>query len=240
MKFLVVIPTYNEIQNLKPLITHVLEVANQHAKLSGVEAVRILVVDDNSPDGTGLLADEIAKLENRVSVLHRSKKEGLGKAYVAGFNWGLENGYDVICEMDADFSHDPKHLVAFWKLLRTHDVVIGSRYVDGGGTRNWNAFRRLISRGGSLYARTILGMKVRDLTGGFNAWKREVLEAVDLSSVQSEGYAFQIELKYRAWKRGFRLVETPILFEDRTLGKSKMSQKIVIEAVLRVARMRLD
>lgn len=240
MKFLVVIPTYNEIQNLRGLVASVLAVVDQHAKLNGIEAFRILVVDDNSPDGTGELADEIAKNEPRVSVLHRTQKEGLGKAYIAGFDWGLKQGYDAICEMDADFSHDPKYLPDFWRLLKKNDVVIGSRYVDGGGIRNWSGARKMISIGGSLYARTVLGMKVRDLTGGYNAWKRSVLEGVKLESVQSEGYAFQIELKYRAWKKGFKIVETPIIFDDRTQGKSKMSKKIFLEAVLRVAAMRLD
>lgn len=240
MKFLIVVPTYNEIQNLRGIVTQILQVADQSAKLAGIEAVRVLIVDDNSPDGTGELADEIAKNEPRVSVLHRAQKEGLGKAYISGFNWGLKQGYDAICEMDADFSHDPKYLVDFWKLLQKYDVVIGSRYVDGGGIRNWSPTRKLISKGGSLYARTLLGMDVRDLTGGFNAWKSKVLEAIDLSAVQSEGYSFQIELKYRAWKKGFKIVETPIVFDDRTQGKSKMSKKIFLEAIVRVAAMRLD
>lgn len=240
MKFLIVIPTYNEIQNLRGIVTSILEVADAHAKLEGVAAVRILIVDDNSPDGTGELADEIAKNEARVSVLHRAQKEGLGKAYIAGFNWGLKQGYDAICEMDADFSHDPKYLPDFWKLLQKYDVVIGSRYVAGGGIRNWSNARKFISKGGSLYARTLLGLDIHDLTGGFNAWKREVLEAVDLTRVQSEGYAFQIELKYRAAQKGFKIAETPIVFDDRTHGKSKMSKKIFLEAILRVAAMRLD
>ena len=240
MKFLVVVPTYNEIQNLRGIVTQILKVADQSAVLSGVEAMRILIVDDTSRDGTGELADGIAKNEPRVSVLHRAKKEGLGKAYISGFNWGLHQGYDAICEMDADFSHDPKYLVDMWKLLKKYDVVIGSRYVPGGGVRNWSPSRKFISKGGSLYARTLLGMDVRDLTGGYNAWKREVLEAVDLTAVQSEGYAFQIELKYRAWKKGFKIIETPIVFDDRTQGKSKMSKKIFLEAIVRVAAMRLD
>ena len=239
MKFLVVIPTYNEIQNLRGVVSAVLEVADAHAKLNGIEALRVLVVDDNSPDGTGELADEIAKGEPRVSVLHRSAKEGLGRAYIAGFDWGMKQGYDAICEMDADFSHDPKYLPDFWKLLKKYDVVIGSRYVKGGGVRNWSNARKAISKGGSLYARTLLGLNVQDLTGGFNAWRREVLEAIDLSAVQSEGYSFQIELKYRASKKGFKLVETPIIFDDRTQGKSKMSKKIFLEAIIRVAAMRL-
>lgn len=210
------------------------------AHLFGVKEVNILVVDDNSPDGTGKLADEIAKKEPRVSVLHRTQKNGLGKAYVAGFAWALDRGYDAICEMDADFSHNPTYLPEFWRLLKDYDVVMGSRYVDGGGVRNWGIGRKLISRGGSLYAQTILGMKTNDMTGGFNAWRRQVLEAVDLSTLRSEGYAFQIELKWRAWKKGFKLIEFPILFEDRTAGKSKMSKRIIVEAMMRVAGMKIS
>lgn len=240
MKFLIVIPTYNEIQNLKGLIEAVFQVVDSKAHLFGVKEVNILVVDDNSPDGTGKLADEIAKKEPRVSVLHRTQKNGLGKAYVAGFAWALDRGYDAICEMDADFSHNPTYLPEFWRLLKDYDVVMGSRYVDGGGVRNWGIGRKLISRGGSLYAQTILGMKTNDMTGGFNAWRRQVLEAVDLSTLRSEGYAFQIELKWRAWKKGFKLIEFPILFEDRTAGKSKMSKRIIVEAMMRVAGMKIS
>lgn len=210
------------------------------AHLYGVSQVDLLVVDDNSPDGTGQLAEELGKKEPRIRVLHRQEKNGLGKAYVAGMSWGLREGYDVICEMDADFSHNPNYLPDFWRLLKDYDVVVGSRYVKGGGVRNWGLMRRMISRGGSSYARTILGLDLQDLTGGFNAWKREVLVAIDLSAVKSEGYAFQIELKWRAYKKGFKIVETPIVFEDRTQGKSKMSKKIVLEAMLRVAGMKID
>ncbi len=240
MKFLIVIPTYNEIQNLRGLVESVFQVVDSKAKLFGVERVELLVVDDNSPDGTGGLADELAKKDSRVSVLHRQQKSGLGKAYVAGFAWGLDRGFDAICEMDADYSHNPNYLPEFWRLLKTHDVVVGSRYVSGGGVRNWGLGRKVISRGGSLYARTILGMPLQDMTGGFNAWRRKVLETVDISNLRSEGYAFQIELKWRAWKKGFKLVEFPILFEDRFAGKSKMSKRIVLEAMMRVAGMRLD
>jgi dolichol-phosphate mannosyltransferase len=240
LKFLVVIPTYNEIQNLRGLVENVFQVVDSKAHLYGMTEVNVLVVDDNSPDGTGKLADEIAKSEPRVSVLHRQEKNGLGKAYVAGFAWGLDKGFDAICEMDADFSHNPSYLPEFWRLLKDHDVVIGSRYVPGGGVRNWGAGRKVISRGGSIYARAILGMSIQDMTGGYNAWRRSVLEAVDISALRSEGYAFQIELKWRAWKKGFKLVEFPILFEDRTRGKSKMSKKIVVEAMMRVAGMRIS
>lgn len=240
MKFLIVVPTYNEIQNLRGLTESIFQVVDTKAHLYDVEKVQVLVVDDNSPDGTGQLADELAKKEPRISVLHRQQKNGLGKAYVAGFAWGLDNGFDAICEMDADFSHNPIYLPEFWRLLKDHDVVVGSRYVDGGGVRNWGAGRKIISRGGSVYARTLLGMPMQDMTGGYNAWRRKVLEDVDISTLRSEGYAFQIELKWRAWKKKFRIVEFPIIFEDRTAGKSKMSNKIVIEAMMRVAGMRLN
>lgn len=240
MKFLIVIPTYNEIQNLAGLTEAVFQVVDSKAHLYDVKEVNVLVVDDNSPDGTGQLAEELAKKEPRISVLHRQQKNGLGKAYVAGFAWGLDRGYDAICEMDADYSHNPQYLPEFWRLLKDFDVVVGSRYVPGGGVRNWGMGRKVISRGGSIYARTILGMDMKDMTGGYNAWRRSVLEAVDISALRSEGYAFQIELKWRAWKKGFRLTEFPILFEDRTAGKSKMSKRIVVEAMMRVAGMRLN
>jgi dolichol-phosphate mannosyltransferase len=240
LKFLIVIPTYNEIQNLRGLVEAVFQVVDTKAHLYGIEKVHVLVVDDNSPDGTGQLADELAKKEPRISVLHRQQKNGLGKAYVAGFAWGLDRDFDAICEMDADFSHNPTYLPEFWRLLQDHDAVIGSRYVEGGGIRNWGVGRKFISRGGSCYARAILGIPVRDLTGGYNAWRRGVLEAIDISNLRSEGYAFQIELKWRSWKKGFKLVEFPILFEDRTLGKSKMSKRIIVEAMMRVAGMRLS
>lgn len=240
MKFLIVIPTYNEIQNLRPLTEAVFQVVDSKAHLYGVKEVNVLVVDDNSPDGTGKLAEEISKKEPRLFVLHRQQKAGLGKAYVAGFAWGLDRGYHAICEMDADFSHNPNYLPEFWRLLKDNDVVVGSRYVDGGGVKNWGFGRKFISRGGSIYARALLGMPLQDMTGGFNAWKRKVLEAVDISSLRSEGYAFQIELKWRAWKRGFKIAEFPILFEDRTQGSSKMSKKIVLEAMMRVAGMRIS
>jgi len=240
LRFLIVIPTYNEIQNLRGLVENVFQVVDSKSHLYGITEVNVLVVDDNSPDGTGKLADELAKKDARVSVLHRQQKSGLGKAYVAGFAWGLDRGFDAICEMDADFSHNPAYLPEFWRLLKDHDVVVGSRYVPGGGIRNWGAGRKAISMGGSLYARTILGMPMKDMTGGYNAWRRQVLESVDISALRSEGYAFQIELKWRAWKKGFKLVEFPILFEDRTHGKSKMSKRIVVEAMMRVAGMRIS
>ncbi len=223
---LIVIPTYNEIDNLEPLVTAVLQVTPPKTE--------VLVVDDGSPDGTGQLADTLARSNDRVHVLHRAKKMGLGTAYVAGFRWGIEQGFDDLIEMDADFSHDPKYLPRMLELLASHDFVMGSRYVSGGGTRNWGLGRKILSRGGSLYARLILGANIRDFTGGFNGWRRPVLEAVDLGSLRSDGYSFQIELKYRAVCRGFGFVEFPIIFEDRKVGKSKMNRRIVIEALGRV------
>jgi dolichol-phosphate mannosyltransferase len=226
MKTLICVPTYNEAENIEPLIRRIHEQVDSE--------VSVLVIDDGSPDGTGAKAEALAKQGFRVSVLHRPKKMGLGTAYVAGFEWGMAQGFERLIEMDADFSHDPKYLPTQLKLLDRYDVTIGSRYVPGGGTVNWGLGRKLISRGGSWYARSILGAPVRDFTGGFNGWRRSVLEAVDLKSLRSDGYSFQIELKYRAFLKGFRLVEFPIVFEDRKVGKSKMSKKIVLEALKRV------
>ncbi|MEN9722215.1 MAG: hypothetical protein RJB38_201 [Pseudomonadota bacterium] len=223
---LIVIPTYNEIDNLQPLLKAVLQVTPP--------STEVLVVDDGSPDGTGQLADSLASADPRVHVLHRAKKMGLGTAYVAGFRWGMEQGFDELIEMDADFSHDPKYLPRMLELLKAHDFVIGSRYVSGGGTKNWGLGRKILSRGGSLYSRLILGANIRDFTGGFNGWRRPVLQAMDLSTLRSDGYSFQIELKYRAFRSGFKFVEFPIIFEDRKVGKSKMNRRIVIEALGRV------
>src|SRR5262249_50476043 len=200
----------------------------------------LLVVDDNSPDGTGQLADQIAQRDPRVSVLHRSGKLGLGTAYIAGFKWALSREYQFVFEMDCDFSHDPRYLPALLARARAGaDLVLGSRYVDGGGTVNWGPLRKLISRGGSLYARTILGVGVRDLTGGFKCFRRSLLEAIDLDSVSAQGYGFQIELTYRALRQGFRVEEVPIVFVDRRVGQSKMSKKIFLEALTLVWKLRL-
>ncbi len=223
------IPTYDERENLGPILAAAHEV---------VPEVDVLVIDDNSPDGTGRIADEIAARDPRVKVLHRPGKQGLGKAYLAGFAWALERGYDLVLEMDADFSHDPRYLPVLLERSREADLVLGSRYVPGGGTVNWGLGRRLVSRGGSLYARTILGVPVRDLTGGFKCFRRAVLEAVDLASVECSGYAFQIELTYRALRKGFAVVEVPIVFSDRRVGHSKMSRRIVLEAIRKVWGMR--
>lgn len=223
---LVIIPTYNESENIEALVRAVLGVVS--------DGTHILVVDDNSPDGTGQIADRLAKESSRVKVLHREKKMGLGTAYVNGFRWGLANGYDVLIEMDADFSHDPKYLPTVLQLMNEYDFVIGSRNVSGGGTVNWGIGRKILSKGGSLYARTILGAPITDFTGGFNAWKRQVLDSVQFQTLRSDGYSFQIELKYRAYRQGFRFKEFPIIFEDRKVGHSKMSSRIVFEALLRV------
>jgi dolichol-phosphate mannosyltransferase len=226
---LVCLPTYNERENVEAITA---------AILAAVADLDVLVIDDGSPDGTGALADAIAAREPRVHVLHRTAKEGLGKAYLAGFAWALARGYELVLEMDADFSHDPKHLPALLEKAREADLVLGSRYVPGGGTVNWGVGRRLLSRAGSLYARTLLGVGVRDLTGGFKCFRREVLEGIALETVECTGYAFQIELTYRAIRRGFRVAEVPIVFADRRVGQSKMSRRIVLEAVRKVWGMR--
>jgi len=227
---LVIIPTYNERENLPRLIPLALE---QDPRLE------ILVIDDASPDGTGQLADEIAASNSRVHVLHRAGKLGLGTAYIAGFRWGIERGYDWLFEMDADFSHDPSHLPQFIDALANHDVVLGSRYLDGRVTViNWPIGRLLLSYYANVYARTITGLPVADSTSGFKAFRRTVLENISLDRVESEGYAFQIEMSFRAWKKGFRIGEIPIVFVDRTLGESKMSKKIVREAVVKVWKLR--
>jgi dolichol-phosphate mannosyltransferase len=231
---LVVIPTYNECENAAAIITAVLAATstNNH----------VLVVDDNSPDGT---ADIVRGLINqggvvnpRLHLLSRPGKQGLGRAYIAAFKWALEKGYGFVVEMDADFSHRPQDLVRILSAIRDPkkvvDFAVGSRYVPGGSTVNWGILRKIISRGGSLYTRIILGFPLSDWTGGFNAWSQKVLRGIDLDQVRSEGYSFQIELKYRSLKRGFVGVEVPITFEDRRVGKSKMSLKIVLEAFTRV------
>ena len=225
LRALVCLPTYDEKDNVVPMT---------EAILAATPDVDVLIIDDNSPDGTGQLADGIAAREPRVKVLHRAGKEGLGKAYLAGFDWALGHGYELILEMDADFSHDPKYLPGMLEAARGADLVLGSRNIPGGGTVNWGVGRKIISRGGSLYARTILGIPVRDLTGGFKCFHRKVLESIDLPTVECSGYAFQIELTFRALRRGFRVVELPIVFVDRRVGQSKMSKRIVLEALRKV------
>jgi len=225
-----VLPTYNEAENVEAIVAAAL------AKLPA--AARVLIVDDNSPDGTGAIAARLAEREERVEVLHRPRKEGLGPAYIAGFRRALAGGAGLVLEMDADFSHDPAYLPRLLDAAERADLVIGSRYVPGGGVGDWGALRRAISRGGSAYARLVLGVGVHDLTGGFKCFRREVLEAIDLDSVGSRGYAFQVELTYRAIKAGFRVVEVPIVFRDRRVGSSKMDRSIVLEAIWRVPLLR--
>jgi len=225
-----VVPTYNEADNIEALVGAVRKVLPSSR--------RILIVDDSSPDGTGRIADRLAAEHDDVEVLHRALKEGLGPAYLAGFRRALEQGADLVVQMDADFSHDPAFLPRFIDAARNADLVLGSRYVPGGGVTEWGPTRRIVSRWGSAYARVMLGVRVRDLTGGFKCWRREALEAVDLDSVASRGYAFQVEMTYRAIEAGFRVVEVPIVFRDRRVGDSKMSRAIFAEAIWRVPVLR--
>ncbi|HLH66536.1 MAG TPA: polyprenol monophosphomannose synthase [Solirubrobacteraceae bacterium] len=225
-----VIPTYNEAENLGSIV----QAASEQLALAAPGGFRILIVDDNSPDGTGAIADDLAARHEWVEVIHRAAKAGLGQAYLAGFERALEGGARFVFEMDADFSHDPRYLPALLEAAQHADVVLGSRYVDGGGVRNWGLLRRALSRGGGLYARAILGVDVHDLTGGFKCIRREVLESIDLPSVRATGYVFQIEVTYRAILAGFRVVEVPIVFVDRAVGTSKMSSRIALEAMLMV------
>jgi dolichol-phosphate mannosyltransferase len=228
-KAVVCLPTYNELENLEPML-----------RALGEKDVRVLVIDDNSPDGTGELADRLAQELDYVDVLHRERKEGLGPAYLAGFRRALSDGAELVLEMDCDFSHDPNDVPRLLAAVEHGaDLALGSRYVPGGGVRNWGLVRRLISEGGSLYARVLLGVKVRDLTGGFKCYRRAVLEAIDLDAVESKGYAFQIETTYRVLRAGFHVVEVPTTFADREAGGSKMSKAIVAEAIWKVPGLRV-
>ncbi|HEY3425701.1 MAG TPA: polyprenol monophosphomannose synthase [Negativicutes bacterium] len=228
---LIVIPTYNECDNLAELLPLI---------YTEVEGIHILIVDDNSPDGTGGLVKELMQYQykERLFLIERSGKLGLGTAYIAGFKWALAREYTHIFEMDADFSHNPKYLRSFIAASLNYDVVLGSRYIAGGGVTNWNLTRRIISRGGSLYSRFILGLPFKDLTGGYKCFRREVLEQIDLDDVKSNGYSFQIELTYRAFLKNFRVGEVPIIFEERAAGNSKMSRKIFMEAIWMVWKLR--
>lgn len=226
---LVVVPTYNERENLPRLVPRILE---QDSRLE------VLVVDDASPDGTGEVADRLAREDERVHVLHREEKRGLGTAYLAGFRWALARDHALVFEMDADFSHDPAHLPELLSLAGEHDLVLGSRYLRGVAVVNWPMARLLLSWAANKYARWITGLPVNDLTGGFKCYRREVLETIDLDAIRSNGYAFQIETTFRAYHAGFRVVETPIVFVDRNVGVSKMSRRIVWEAIWMVWRMR--
>ena len=231
-----VIPTFNEAENLERIVG----ASAVELERAAPADHRILIVDDNSPDGTGAIADSLAAETPHVEVLHRATKSGLGHAYLAGFSRALTGGAQLVVEMDADFSHDPRYLAPLLAAARDADLVLGSRYVSGGGVRDWGPLRRLISRGGGAYARAILRVDVHDLTGGFKCIRREVLEAIDLPSVRAEGYVFQIEVTYRALLAGFKVREIPIVFQDRTQGQSKMSARIAIEAMWLVPRLRRE
>jgi len=232
-----ILPTYNEAENIELLASRAAEVLAE----ASPDGFRVLIVDDGSPDGTGQLADALASEHEQIEVLHRTTRAGLGPAYLAGFKHALDGGAGFVMEMDSDFSHDPRDLARLLKAVRDEgaDLALGSRYVSGGGIEDWSLQRRVISRGGSFYARTILGLPINDLTGGFKAFRADVLRAIDLPSVESVGYAFQIELTYRTVKRGFKVVEVPIVFRDRVAGTSKMSWNITAEAAWLVPAMRL-
>ena len=224
-RILVIIPTFQERENLALIVGRV---------RASVPTAHVLVADDNSPDGTGKVADELASDDDQVHVLHRAAKEGLGAAYVAGFEWALDEGYDVIVEMDADGSHQPEQLPRLLDALETADVVLGSRWVPGGEVSNWPKSREFLSRGGNMYTRVVLRLPLRDATGGYRAYRAKVLRAFDLTTVRSQGYCFQVDLAWRSWRRGYRVVEVPITFVERVLGASKMSRRIVFEALWRV------
>ncbi len=231
MKSIIVIPTYNEKENISKIIPAIISLG------LGID---ILVVDDNSPDGTSTIVKnlKIDKQGSKIFVLDRKKKDGLGRAYITGFTWALKNDYEVIIQMDADFSHNPKYLKTMLKEINNYDLIIGSRYTKGGGTKGWGLDRKIISRGGSLYSKMILWTKTNDLTGGFKCWKADTLKKINLQSVTSNGYSFQIEMNYRAELVKSRIKEIPIIFVDRNVGKSKMSKKIVLEALWRVWALR--
>ncbi len=226
-RVLVIIPTYNESANVRPITARI---------RAAVPSAHILIADDNSPDGTGAIADELAAADDQIHVLHRRGKEGLGAAYVAGFRWGLAEGYQVLVEHDADGSHQPEYLPSMLERLKSADVVKGSRYVKGGSTVGWPLHRELLSRGGNLWTRLMLGLKVADATGGFTAWRADALRGIDLDSVEAAGYGFQVDLIWRALRAGFTVAEVPIEFIEREYGDSKMSSAIVAEAMLLTTR----
>lgn len=230
MKALIIIPTYNERENIESLLERI---------FAYVPSAEVLIVDDNSPDGTGAIADQAAARDPRVHVMHRAGKQGLGSAYVAGFRYALERDYEAIFEMDADFSHNPESLPVFLRELENADLVLGSRYLNGVTVVNWPIKRLILSYSANTYSRIITGMRVKDLTGGYKCFRRRVLEAIDWERVRSDGYAFQIEITFKAWRKGFRIREIPIVFVDRKAGESKMSRRIVYEAAWMVWRLRL-
>jgi len=227
---LVIFPTYNERDNIEKIV---------HAVLPMDPRIHVLIVDDNSPDGTGEIADRLVSQESKVKVLHRERKEGLGRAYLAGFKWAIEQKFDFIFEMDADFSHGPEYLKDFLKEIQSHDLIIGSRYISGVNVINWPMSRLLLSYFANKYTRVITGLPLCDATGGFKCFRREVLEAINLDDVHSTGYSFQIEMSMRAWKKGFRMIEIPIIFYERRAGTSKMSKRIVREAIWMVWLLRI-
>jgi dolichol-phosphate mannosyltransferase len=231
-KILIIIPTFNEMDNISRLIKDIFS-------LYPNEDIHLLIVDDNSPDGTGKFVEELSHKDNRINVLHRPGKMGLGTAYIAGFRYALENNYDYIFEMDADYSHDPKEIGSFLTAIKEYDLVLGSRYVVGVNVINWPMQRLLLSYFANIYTRLITGLPVKDATGGFKCFRREVLQAINLNNIRSNGYAFQIEMTFKAWKKGFKIGEIPIIFIDRVKGQSKMSKKIVREAILMVWKLRL-
>jgi len=228
-KALIIFPTYNERENIGGIIGAVLE---------GDPRIEVLVVDDDSPDGTGEIVAKLAKVNKRVHLIHRERKGGLGSAYIEGFGYALRNGYDYIFEMDADFSHDPKYIPDFLEKIKECDLVIGSRYIRGVNVINWPMKRLLLSYYANIYTRIVTGLPLKDATGGFKCYRREVLEGIDIGGVRSDGYSFQIEMSYKAWKKGYRICEIPIVFVDRQAGESKMSKKIVREAIWMVWRLR--
>ena len=226
MKILIIIPTYNEAENIEDLISQIFDT---------VKDVSVLIIDDNSPDGTYQIVENIAKTNEKVFVNKREGKLGLASAYIMGMKWGIENGFDIFCEMDADFSHNPKYLPEMIEKIKNNDVVIGSRNMKGGAVQGWSLLRNFISKGGSLYSRVVLGFPpIYDLTGGYNMWTLNALNKIEIDSIVSEGYCFQIEMKYKAWKKGCSIVEIPILFENRRKGKSKMSSRIFFEAFVKI------
>ncbi len=228
---LIIIPTYNESENIYQFLQFIYD------SCKSID-FSVLVVDDNSPDGTSEIVEKWRSEYSNCFLLKRKEKEGLGKAYVAGFVWGLARDFDYFLEIDADFSHKPEYIPELLKKLDDYDFVIGSRYIKGGGVSGWSIFRQIISRLGSLYARLLLNVNVKDFTGGFNLWKRKVIEGIDLNSLYSSGYSFQIEMKYRAIKKGFKFIEYPIIFVERANGKSKMSKNIIFEAMINVLKLR--
>jgi dolichol-phosphate mannosyltransferase len=230
MNTLIIIPTYNELENLPRLLPVV---------LSKDDSIEVLIVDDNSPDGTAAFVEDQMMKNNRIHLIKRQSKQGLGTAYIAGFKYALQNNFQIMFEMDADFSHDPKEIPRFLEEIKNADLVLGSRYINGVNVINWPLRRLLLSSFANLYTRIITGMPIHDATGGFKCFRREVLEAIDLGRVKSNGYAFQIEMTFKAWKKGFRVKEIPIIFVDRVKGKSKMSKKIVREAVTMVWKLRI-